>query len=557
MPYFMAIATDLDGTLTTHGRLDPHAMAALDNARGRIATILVTGRIRSEMLEDFPELETHFDAAVYENGAVVRVGGTPVAHTTGVHHGLVDELTRSGVQLRHGEAILACRAADATRIGEAVAELGLDEQLIHNRSELMVVPAGCSKGTGLLTALRELGVSAHNTAAIGDAENDLSMLDIAEVGACVADAVSSVRYQADVCLGVGGGGVRELVEHMLADDLPMPARHEQHIGTAADGSPVTVPGARARIMVSGESGAGKSYMAGLLVERWIVDGYKVLVLDPEGEHSALGVYHQAIVIDSSARPSTEEVAAAIRDPVRSVIVDLSASSPADKAAYVADVLRIAADCYERYALPHWTVIDEAHEYASAHTAFSLESVPDGRGICYVSYHPEQLCDAVTSTMDVTLTAASRPHGSQDAADATYLGTEGWPRDFRLDRRRTAHTRHRRKYMMSALPSRDWFTFRASDGTPVSTARSLEEFVAQFRSAHTGSIHHHAANSDFSAWAAGSIRDATLSTQLAAVEHDYSTATDAAAERARDEICHALAERYAGRAATPAPALTAE
>ena len=52
------------------------------------------------------------------------------------------------------------------------------------------------------------------------------------------------------------------------------------IGTFDDGQPVLVPGSQGRVLIAGDSGAGKSYLTGLLAERWIDAGYAVLILDP-------------------------------------------------------------------------------------------------------------------------------------------------------------------------------------------------------------------------------------------------------------------------------------
>ena len=53
----------------------------------------------------------------------------------------------------------------------------------------MVLPAGVTKGTGLGAVLAEMSLSPHNTVAVGDAENHLSLLGMAEIGVAVADAI--------------------------------------------------------------------------------------------------------------------------------------------------------------------------------------------------------------------------------------------------------------------------------------------------------------------------------------------------------------------------------
>ena len=62
----------------------------------------------------------------------------------------------------------------------------------------MILPAGVTKGSGLLEALGELGLSQHNTIGVGDAENDHSLLEVCEIGVAVANAVDAIRAHADV-----------------------------------------------------------------------------------------------------------------------------------------------------------------------------------------------------------------------------------------------------------------------------------------------------------------------------------------------------------------------
>ncbi len=68
---FLALATDYDGTLAHHGRVDEPALEALERLResGR-KLILVTGRELGELLGIFPQIEL-FDRVVAENGALL------------------------------------------------------------------------------------------------------------------------------------------------------------------------------------------------------------------------------------------------------------------------------------------------------------------------------------------------------------------------------------------------------------------------------------------------------------------------------------------------------
>ena len=178
----------------------------------------------------------------------------------------------------------------AATVIEVIGELGLDCQMVRNRAALMVLPAGVTKGTGLGSVLTELNLSAHNTIAVGDAENDLSLFGMAEIGAAVANAVPSVRQHADLVLDEDdGAGVAALLTgpYLSGARRWCPPRRWVEIGTFDDGTPAQIPGSQAGSWSSGHAGSGKSYLVGLMAERWILAGYCVLVIDPEGDHARI------------------------------------------------------------------------------------------------------------------------------------------------------------------------------------------------------------------------------------------------------------------------------
>ena len=128
------------------------------------------------------------------------IDGTTQALSAPVDEALDDALTDRGVPYRRGEVLVAIDGEHAATVVEVIGQLGLDCQIIRNRAALMVLPAGVTKGTGLGAVLTEMNLSAHNTVAVGDAENDLSLFGIAEIGVAVADAIPSVRQHADLVL---------------------------------------------------------------------------------------------------------------------------------------------------------------------------------------------------------------------------------------------------------------------------------------------------------------------------------------------------------------------
>jgi haloacid dehalogenase-like hydrolase len=119
----------------------------------------------------------------------------PAGEPGSSHTALVNALPgrARGIAHRRGQVLVACAAADEPAASAVIRSLGLDCRLVRNRGELMILPAGVTKGTGLLEALALVALSQHNAIGVGDAENDHSLLDVCEVGVAVANAVSAIR----------------------------------------------------------------------------------------------------------------------------------------------------------------------------------------------------------------------------------------------------------------------------------------------------------------------------------------------------------------------------
>ena len=108
----------------------------------------------------------------------------------------------------------------------------------------MLLPPGVTKGTGLFRALGELGISYHNTVAVGDAENDHALFDVSELAVAVANAVPSLIEHADVVLhGTAGDGVVELLDGPLLGGRfrALSRRLRIDLGVDDAGGPVSLP----------------------------------------------------------------------------------------------------------------------------------------------------------------------------------------------------------------------------------------------------------------------------------------------------------------------------
>jgi Cof subfamily protein (haloacid dehalogenase superfamily) len=89
---------------------------------------------------------------------------------------------------------------------------------------LEILPNGASKGAALKTLIKDLGVSGESVMAIGDAENDIEMIQLAGIGVAVGNAGQAVKDAADVVVASNDAdGVAEAVERYVLQTEPTPA----------------------------------------------------------------------------------------------------------------------------------------------------------------------------------------------------------------------------------------------------------------------------------------------------------------------------------------------
>lgn len=531
MPFhFRAVAVDYDGTLTRGERPDPAVLDELTRARrGGRAVVLVTGRILSDLDAVFPEAARFFDAIVGENGATVRFGVERERQLAPpVPRELLDALLRDGAPARQGSVLIATKARHAHLVLEEVARLGSDAVLVRNREELMVLPAGVTKATGLTQALSELGISPHSCVAVGDAENDQALLDAVELGVAVGNAVPALKARADIVLASGDGeGVRELLRGpVLAGDVRRePARWRVGLGTFDDGTPATIPGSRANVLICGESGTGKSYLMGLVAEELLHLGYVIAVLDLEGDHESLADRMGVHLFGGAVLPSPDQIAS-VR--LESRVLDLSLLDTGARRAYARDALAALARSRRARGVPHWVFIDEAHLPLAVEP--ERDEVAAG-GLCAVTWRPDSLCAAIRSGFDVRIEALT-------ARRATLARSGEMPRPFTVGRRRSAHVRHRHKYTEARLAPHHRFFFRMAAGPTGRSAGNVDEFVEEVRHADPAVLIHHASHHDFSGWFRDVFQDRPLAARVWQVE---SHLEDPAA--LRDGMLHAVITRY--------------
>ncbi|HEX7282716.1 MAG TPA: HAD hydrolase family protein [Vicinamibacterales bacterium] len=543
-----ALALDYDGTIAFDDTVDPLIRDAIAAARtSGITVLLVTGRILDELRQVAGSL--HFvDAVIAENGAVLHLPASN--HTTLLGAALpaafVTALRQRGISFRAGHSLIDADADDAPQLLQIIRNLELPLVLAFNKGRVMTTVQGLSKGTGLHAALDTMRLSARNTLAIGDAENDHELLRLAEVGVAVPWASASLRAVADAVMpGDGAAAVASYVRALAASGQLPEARLRRKLllGYAEDGEELWLTARGRNVLIAGDTRSGKSWVAGLLAEQLILHGYSVCVLDPEGDYRSLEALPGVTLLGGDEPPPTpRQLERALRYPDRSAVIDLSRLSQDDKISYIRAALPALNAMRRHLGLPHRIVVDEAHYFLhEPHGAPLLDLERSGYTVVTycASKLPRSLLDA-TEVIIVTcesnpaeLAALRRCAGSAATTEcaeyealrhlrpgqaATLPGTKesgGHIRLFNVASRLTPHVRHRQKYV--DVPVSDARAFVFEGAGPKRRARTLREFVAHVEGAPWQQLDGHVQRGDFSRWIKDVFGDHALAADLRFIE----------------------------------------
>jgi HAD superfamily hydrolase (TIGR01484 family) len=407
--YFVALATDYDGTLAEDGRVSGATVDALQRLRrsGR-KLILVTGRQLSDLRQVFPELD-RFDLAVVENGAVLYEPATEAELALGAAPPAVfiDWLRDHGVSpLAIGRSIVATREPNEKPVLEAIRALGLELQIIFNKGAVMVLPSGVNKASGLAAALERLKLSPLNVIGIGDAENDHAFLRACGCAVAVANALPMVKEEAQIVTSAArGAGVAELIERLIGDDLVTTAsamgRRRVPFVHTEDGALLDLHPQTGGLLIAGVSAGGKSTIAAGLLERLAAHGFQYCVIDPEGDYAE---FDGAVRIgDAKTSPALTEVMELLEEPRQSVVVNLTGIELADRPGFFAELFSQLAKMRARSGRPHWLLIDEAHHMLPAQLTAAATLSQELAGIVLVTVHPDHLAGPALRAVQLVLT----------------------------------------------------------------------------------------------------------------------------------------------------------
>ena len=248
----LLIVTDLDGTLLDGNGVVPEknlrAIERFKAAGGRFT--IASGRYGKSIESLFPGYQRYVNApTIFSNGAVIfdEEKGSPISEVTGLAHDLIPKLESVKAALPEMD-IFPVVMRDGSLVRQWCCEVGEDERIYKTlfRGETELIERGrayveehfpgfwatslsCPSLLELVLPDATKGASLRRlkkwfadrgeiikTAAVGDYENDLDMLRAADISACPANAIPTVKAAAKIRLcDHNDGCIADLVDRLL------------------------------------------------------------------------------------------------------------------------------------------------------------------------------------------------------------------------------------------------------------------------------------------------------------------------------------------------------
>lgn len=582
--HLKVLAFDLDGTLAEDGKVDAKTWETLREARqAGFALILVTGR-QVDTFESMGPFDELFEALVAEDGAAIYFprNEAMVLPFGRLDSDFVTSLERLNLPMERGVSIVATWKPHDTAILPLIRKHPGAVTIEYNRDAVMVLPPGATKGTGLQVALHELGYSMRNVLACGDAENDRSLFEVAEMAVAVANAPEEVKQLADLVLPVQDGeGIRWLVKELIKGQIPHHRLRRQRllpVGQRLSGARINISPSvllDGNMAIVGSSTSGKSWLAGLLAEALLKEGYQICVIDPEGDYTGLRAFPHTLVLGGleSRLPAIPELITLSEYTNLSLILDLSLSNVDERASYVTDLMQALGSFRARRGRPHWFLFDEIQNFCQGDdnqlTALIRSRMNDG-GFCLVTYQPSHVSSRLLEGVDHWLltrmqvedevqtlqSIIQQKHRCKlEISDLTTLPIgqaklilkeekhnpcpKGSTIAFYTARRVVPHVRHLHKYLRAPLPNHRRFYFHNFPGDgDVPPAASLWEFREALQVVSDKTLDYHLSRGDFERWIADVLRDKELARRIRKIAH-----RPLDRKAIRDALSKTVADRY--------------
>jgi hypothetical protein len=324
-------------------------------------------------------------------------------------------------------------------------------------------------------------------------------------------------------------------------------QHRLSMGVTEEGQELKLAIRGLNMLISGDPRSGKSWVAGLMCEQLILQGYSVCVIDPEGDYRTLETLPGVVVFGGEdPPPELPDLARVLRHPDMSVVIDLSNAAYHEKMEYMKSLLPMLAAMRRTTGLPHRIVIDEAHYFLHEPNVLELLDLALG-AYTLVTYRLEDLHPSLRNAVECTIVKRiTEPRENQTLAemvetkggcasvltnlsalsidDAVLLPglqeSGGKCVKFKLFPRLTSHVRHKAKYLDVQLLAEQGFWFTDGGAGAAGPARTLKDFLALLDVVAPGILAGHAQRGDFSRWIAHVFHDHALASEVRKVEQRF-------------------------------------
>jgi len=159
-------------------------------AERRIEFIVCSGR-KMQFLHE--RLSGSADGIIAENGAIVEYDGQRVLLGEEEGKRIRGVLQGLNMPILFGEVIAYVPNQFEKQAIDALKYRDLNWSIERNRNSIMILPRGVNKGQGLRRLLQLAKWEDAYTVAFGDAENDISLLNAADMSIAVANADQSLK----------------------------------------------------------------------------------------------------------------------------------------------------------------------------------------------------------------------------------------------------------------------------------------------------------------------------------------------------------------------------
>lgn len=556
--YLNVIAFDLDGTIAQDDRVNPQTWVKLAEAKAKgFKLMLVTGRCFDD-LKTIGPFEEYCKAIVAENGALVYFpdNETLVMPFGQLAKEVKDQLLASNIPLEIGKAIMATRVPHDKTVLKVLGRTNFAAIAEYNKGAIMVLPHGATKGSGLLFALNELGLSAHNMVSIGDAENDRSMFEQAELAVAVQNATEDIKKMSDIILSAPNGtGVNGFLTQLMNHEIPIynpRAKQRIQIGHRQGQEELFMNPLRllnGNLCISGDSRSGKSWIAGLIIEKLLEQEYQICVIDPEGDYYGINAFPHAIVMgrNDPKLPAVTDLLTLFEYSSTSIVLDMSSKPLSFQTEYVEELLHGLFSLKESRGKPQLIIMDEAHYFCGPQNGTIKDLIVKHMhhgGIALITFNPNLMDAKVLEQVDHWLLTklqgdlqynaispylpALKEKGMREKLanlpmGKTYLYCKHSDEtlhhqseivDFTHTRRIVRHIRHLNKYLRAPVQQSKQFYFHVPEGYDgVNSAANLWEFSRKLREVPLETIHYHIERQDFRRWVADVLHDHELANRI--------------------------------------------